>query len=984
MSKRALIACACLVILGGAFLWALPEIIRRVAVHQIPKRTGRAVAIDDIDLNLFTGHLAIKKFRLGERDRPDAFVEMERLDTRVALAGLLRRDIRLTELAIVAPSIRVVRTGPGEFNFSDLLPKPTSEPSRWTVTLGRFTLSRGTVHARDQMISPTAEWLVRDLGIEVAGVTTRRDAALGRANMSARIDEARLDVTADPLRVDPPKANVKLTLDGFETRRLGPYIYAATPYRPKGGRLALALGATIDQPGNELTRAALSGTATLEREAIAWSGKNDPFIGVSRIAVEVKEADAIRRTLALANVVIEGVDVSVHRDQTGAIDVVEMFAPKAAAGPGAAPPPASPVAAPPLERKLFPILKALSRGFEQIVVDRITLTPSSATFVDASVKPLTALALTRLQVTVTDFTWPPKRPANLALATTMPGGGTLEINGPIVPKPLDADLVFKLRDAPITPYQAYIPVPAQLSGRFSGDSRNRIVLKDDNRVLASRGNSWAQDVEIRAPGASHPAIRVERAELVGIDFDWPKRAAVAKAGFRRLAVQAERQADGSFNLVKLFETPAPAPSASPSHQDEPRSPPQKKSDNLLDTMQLDFKEVRLQDGSVRFVDQTTKPAASQDLSRIEASVRNLNNRRGERAQVAVQSMVGRDATLDVRGEVGSIGSPAYIDLTGELRSFKLPSVDPYATAATGWAIKNGELQYKMSFKLDGDALDAKNDVVVGKLQVAPSSGTDEVKRRIGLPLGLIVSLVKDGNGEIHANVPVSGSLKDPKFHLGEAIWTAIKNVLTNIVKAPFRAIGGLFSHGDKTGGDKTDGDQTESASALEEPAVSPITFPAGSAFIVPDMQQHLGRVADFMRRTPFVNLGLSPTPSAVDTEALKTAAVYARLREFQKARSMKDGPNVSKAYFKAHLPGVKPPETVEERLAMLREREPMPEGALNDLDRRRVDATRERLVSAEGIAAKRLTLAEAKPTATSPPAANGAGRVEFQVEQGAD
>jgi len=99
---------------------------------------------------------------------------------------------------------------------------------------------------------------------------------------------------------------------------------------------------------------------------------------------------------------------------------------------------------------------------------------------------------------------------------------------------------------------------------------------------------------------------------------------------------------------------------------------------------------------------------------------------------------------------------------------------------------------------------------------------------------------------------------------------------------------------------------------------------------------------------------------------------------------MKDGPNVSKAYFKAHLPGVKPPETVEERLAMLREREPMPEGALNDLDRRRVDATRERLVSAEGIAAKRLTLAEAKPTATSPPAANGAGRVEFQVEQGAD
>jgi len=989
------------VILGGALVWALPEIIRRVAVDQIPKRTGRAVAIQDIDLNLFTGRLAIKKFRLAERGRPDSFVEIERLSARIAPTALLRRDIRLTELAVVAPSIRVVRTGPGEFNFSDLLQrdKPASGPSRWTVTLDRLTLSRGTIHARDEVLSPAAEWVVQDLGIDADRISTRRDAAPGRASMSARVDEAKLDVTAEPLRLDPPKANVKLSLDGFETRRVGPYIYAATPYRPKGGRLALALGATIDQDGDELTRAAVSGTATLEREAVTWTGKDDPFLGVSRIAVDVKEADAIRRTLAVASVDIEGLDLTVHRDRAGVIDVVQTFIPKAPAGavpkaPGAAatPPPASPTAAPPVERKLFPVIQALARGFEQIVVERITLSPSTAKFVDASVKPTTTLALTKLHATVTDLTWPPTRPANLALATGMPGGGTLEIKGPVVPKPLDADLAFKLRDAPITPYQAYIPVLARFSGRFSGDSRNRIVLKDHGTVLASKGNSWAQNVEIRMPGASRPAIRVERAELVGIDFDWPKRAAVAKAGLRRPAVEVERQADGSFELAKLFEAPAAAdakssaaPSASPAPARQQKTPgpsPRDKPKNLLETMRLDFKELRIEDGSVRFVDQTTKPAVSQDLTRLEVTVTNVNNRRGERAQVAAQSMVGRDASLDVRGEVGAIGSPAFIDLVGELRSFKLPSVDPYATATTGWMIKRGELTYKMRFKLDGDALEANNDVVVGKLQVAPSSGADEVKRRIGLPLGLIVSLVKDGQGEIHANVPVSGSLKDPKFHLGDAIWTAVKNVLTNVVKAPFRAIGRLFSHGDKAG-DKAD-EAGDKAEGLEAPDVAPVTFAAGSAVIAPDMEQHLVRVADFMRRTPYVNIALSPTPSAADTEELKAEAVNARLREFQKANGLKaDAKKVTKAYFKAQLPGVKPPKSVEARLAMLREREPAPERALEDLGRRRVDATRERLVSAEGIPAERLTVAEAKP-ADTPPAANSAGRVEFQVEERGD
>jgi hypothetical protein len=90
--RLVLILCACGVVLVAGLLWALPEIVRRVALDQIPKRTGRAAAIEDIDINLFTGHVAIKGFRLAERERPEAFVEFERLDVRVALPALLRRS----------------------------------------------------------------------------------------------------------------------------------------------------------------------------------------------------------------------------------------------------------------------------------------------------------------------------------------------------------------------------------------------------------------------------------------------------------------------------------------------------------------------------------------------------------------------------------------------------------------------------------------------------------------------------------------------------------------------------------------------------------------------------------------------------------------------------------------------------------------------------------------------------------------------------
>ena len=77
------------------------------------------------------------------------------------------------------------------------------------------------------------------------------------------------------------------------------------------------------------------------------------------------------------------------------------------------------------------------------------------------------------------------------------------------------------------------------------------------------------------------------------------------------------------------------------------------------------------------------------------------------------------------------------------------------------------------------------------------------------------------------------------------------------------------------------------------------------------------------------------------------------------------------------------PATVDEQIALLREREPLPDNLLAELSRRRVDATRERLVTVEGIPGARLT-AEAAAGAPAPGReATGEGRVEFSISIGA-
>ena len=159
-----------------------------------------------------------------------------------------------------------------------------------------------------------------------------------------------------------------------------------------------------------------------------------------------------------------------------------------------------------------------------------------------------------------------------------------------------------------------------------------------------------------------------------------------------------------------------------------------------------------------------------------------------------------------------------------------------------------------------------------------------------------------------------------------------------MLASPFRLIGRLFSSADK----------------IEEPKVNPVTFPPGSMVLTPSMEQHLLRVADFMRQTPYVALTMHPVVVPADLEALKSGEVAAKLQQFAKEKGITDPSKILAAYFKDKLPDEKPPKTVEEQLQLLRERETVPEAKVKELEDQRVAVTKERLVKKEGIQEKRL------------------------------
>lgn len=129
-----LVAVALVLVLAVSTVLALPVVVRRLAVQRIAAMTGRAVTLEKVELNPFTGRVALNRFRLAQRGSSEPALELERLEVRVAPLSLASDEIRVKELTLTRPRLYVTRRATDRYDFSDLLdlippPDPNKKPS---------------------------------------------------------------------------------------------------------------------------------------------------------------------------------------------------------------------------------------------------------------------------------------------------------------------------------------------------------------------------------------------------------------------------------------------------------------------------------------------------------------------------------------------------------------------------------------------------------------------------------------------------------------------------------------------------------------------------------------------------------------------------------------------------------------------------------------------------------------------------------------
>jgi hypothetical protein len=259
--------------------------------------------------------------------------------------------------------------------------------------------------------------------------------------------------------------------------------------------------------------------------------------------------------------------------------------------------------------------------------------------------------------------------------------------------------------------------------------------------------------------------------------------------------------------------------------------------------------VQITDGSADFADFSVQPNFAAGMMALTGTVTGLSSDPNSRATVKLAGNVDRYAPVDITGQVNLLSAAVFTDIALNFRNMELTTFNPYSGKYAGYNISKGKLTTELHYKVDQRKLDAQHHIVLDQLEFGAATDSKEA---VPLPVRLAVALLKDRNGVIDLNLPVSGSLDDPQFRVGPIIWQAFVGLLTKIVSAPFAIIGSLFGGGDE---------------------LSYVDFQAGSAMLAADQQDKIAMLAKALAERPQLKLDIPlQTIAPADDAALARAS----------------------------------------------------------------------------------------------------------------
>lgn len=678
------------------------------------------------------------------------------------------------------------------------------------------------------------------------------------------------------------------------------------------------------------------------------SGNNDrgpdrnagPAASLQQLAVANAEIDLLGHRVTLGSVAVKQPAVSLTRDKRGRLDMQDWFA-GSAAEPPLASAPVEAVAS--VASAVTSGASAVATGSEDAAseVDRGHDVPASSAapwrlaiksfgldggrlrFADAAAGPgaPVQVELTELHLATSNIDWqvgtpPPSIKVELGARIGAPSrdkarpAGSVTYTGQLGAQPLLMRGRFVVNQFPVTLFTSYFAaqIPVALLRAEAGYTGSVAVLQKSRGLdIAVDGDALIGNVHVASKAAATAPGGVDSSgELLSWQSLALKKLKVAMKPAGRPQIEIGEAAiddffsqlivteQGQLNLEDLNggkPTDEPGPDAA-----KAASAPAVATSAEPLPFDLSIDATRLNNGRIDFTDHFVKPNYSAALTELNGSLGTFGTGDTAMAKLELTGRAAGTAQLDISGELNPLARPLALDIRAKATDLELAPLSPYAAKYAGYDIARGKLSVDVNYKIDPSGrLQANNKLVLNQLLFGEKVDS---KDATSLPVRFAIALLKDRNGVIDLDLPISGSLKDPQFSIAGLLVKVIENVLTKAITSPFSLLTGGAG-----GGGGADGN-----------GLSQVGFEAGTARITPAGKAAVDKVAKALEARPALKMTITGEVDPVaERTAYERASLDARLLAEKRREAVADGKTATPA-APAAAPGRLP---ADERIRLL-------------------------------------------------------------------
>ncbi len=806
----------------------IPGVGLRIANQQLAHYATVPAHLQRIEFNPFSLELTLWGLQIGEPGKEQ--VGFERLYANLSLDSLWTKALHLETVELDKPRNEVLFAKDGSLNLTQLFKLPPSEPKPeepagdpFPLRIGSIKLSEGYLHFQDLRPSEPIEFLYDSMNLELKNLSTLPDDNADMALVAIGPNGGRIDWSGT-LSLAPIASEGTLKVTEGKMKAFWPYVRDAVPLVLEDGVVSLDTHYKLNL--SKETELLLDNTSVRVAPFAIKAPDGRPLARLASLEVSETSIDLAKQQVTVGKIRSEKLETWAALERDGQLDWQKLFASqpaKATAKEKAEPAAAEPTA----EEKAA---KEPSKPWQVLLKD-VQLRNYQVHLADRSQKEPVALDVGPLNMDLQNFDSLNQSPFTLKLDTGVGKQGKLQAAGQVNLAPVTAKLDVSTRDIDLRVAQAYISPFIRLelrSGMLSSDLK--VDLKSTAPLAFTVGGK-AQVSQLHTLDTikDRDFVKWQQLDLSGLSYVHGDALSIDKVTLLQPYARFIINEDRTTNVDDLL-IPQPA-SAPATGQAKPATASNAKP------LGIRIGGIDINDGSANFADLTLTPNFATAIQQLNGQIGTIDNRKPAPAKVDVKGKVDRYAPVTIKGALNPFNPLASLDIATSFKRVELTTLTPYSGKFAGFRIRKGRLNLDLHYLITNGQLKAENKVVVEQLQLGEKVDSPDA---VDLPIRLAVALLKDTEGKISIELPVTGDLNNPQFSVMPIIWQTLRNLVLRAAQAPFKFIGGLIA-----GGGAED--------------LGNVAFAPGSSDLSVDAQSALDKLASALKERPELRLEIEGT-----------------------------------------------------------------------------------------------------------------------------